>query len=225
MTPRPSRQFLLAFPLALLLAAAPATAQDASYPRVGVGVGVSVSNASPSTSLPAGEEPVSVPTPSLLIPIDVSETFRIEPVLGYSRLTTSREIDAPDDDLNEETSTTLTSLRIGVGAFAKASRGNDTNLYFGGRVGYNRASRSTDDGDLRNTDDDDEEDSSNASGFFIGPTVGGSYFFSDFFSIGGEVEARYSNIGTSEAETGNFTVSEDVTTITLRPSLVVRFYF
>ena len=115
MTPRPSRQFLLAFPLALLLAAAPATAQDASYPRVGVGVGVSVSNASPSTSLPAGEEAVPLPTPSLLIPIDVSETFRIEPVLGYSRITTSREIDAPDDDLNEETSTTLTSLRIGVG--------------------------------------------------------------------------------------------------------------
>jgi hypothetical protein len=224
MTPRPSRQFLLAFPLALLLAAAPATAQDASYPRVGVGVGVSVSNASPSTSLPAGEEPVSVPTPSLLIPIDVSETFRIEPVLSYSRLTTSSSSEGPGD-YEEKTSTTLSSLRIGVGAFAKASRGNDTNLYFGGRVGYNRASRSTDDGDLRNTDDDDEEDSSNASGFFIGPTVGGSYFFSDFFSIGGEVEARYSNIGTSEAETGNFTVSEDVTTITLRPSLVVRFYF
>ena len=214
MTPRPSRQFLLAFPLALLLAAAPATAQDASYPRVGVGI--SVSNASPSTSLLAGEATVSLPTPSLLIPIDVSETLRIEPVLGYSRITTSREIDAPDDDLNEET-TTLTSLRIGVGAFAKASRGNDTNLYFGGRVGYNRVSRSI--------DDDDEEESTNASGFFIGPTVGGSYFFSDFFSIGGEVEARYSNIGTSEEEIGNFTVSEDVTTITLRPSLVVRFYF
>ncbi|PSQ70657.1 MAG: hypothetical protein BRD38_04805 [Bacteroidetes bacterium QH_9_67_14] len=214
MPPRPSRQFLLAFPLALLLAAAPATAQDASYPRVGVGVGVSVSNASPSTSLPAGEAPVSVPTPSLLIPIDVSETFRIEPVLGYSRLTTSSSFEGPNDE--EETSTTLTSLRIGVGAFAKAPRGNDTNLYFGGRVGYNRVSRST--------DDDDEEESTNASGFFIGPTVGGSYFFSDFFSIGGEVEARYSNIGTSEEE-DDFTVSEDVTTITLRPSLVVRFYF
>lgn len=219
MTPRPSRQFLLAFPLALLLAAAPATAQDASYPRVGVGV--SVSNASPSTSLPAGEEPVSLPTPSLLIPIDVSETFRIEPVLSYSRLTTSSSSEGPGD-YEEKTSTTLTSLRIGVGAFAKASRGNDTNLYFGGRVGYNRTSRSTDDGD---DDDDDEEESTNASGFFIGPTVGGSYFFSDFFSIGGEVEARYSNIGTSEKEIGNFTVSEDVTTITLRPSLVVRFYF
>jgi hypothetical protein len=218
MTPRPSRQFLLAFPLALLLAAAPATAQDASYPRVGVGV--SVSNASPSTSLPAGEEPVSLPTPSLLIPIDVSETFRIEPVLGYSRLTTSREIDAPDDDLNEETSTTLTSLRIGVGAFAKASRGNDTNLYFGGRVGYNRVSYNR----VRQRNDDDYEESSNPSGFFIGPTVGGSYFFSDFFSIGGEVEARYFNIGTTEEE-DDVTVSEDVTTITLRPSLVMRFYF
>ncbi|PSQ79404.1 MAG: hypothetical protein BRD37_00170 [Bacteroidetes bacterium QH_8_67_23] len=221
MPPRPSRQFLLAFPLALLLAAAPATAQGASYPRVGVGVGVSVSNASPSTSLPAGEEPVSLPTPSLLIPIDVSETFRIEPVLGYSRLTTSSSSEGPGD-YEEKTSTTLTSLRIGVGAFAKAPRGNDTNLSFGGRVGYNRASRNTDDGD---DDDDDEEESTNASGFFIGPTVGGSYFFSDFFSIGGEVEARYANIGTSEKEIGNFTVSEDVTTITLRPSLVVRFYF
>jgi len=216
MTPRPSRQFLLAFPLALLLAAAPATAQDASYPRVGVGV--SVSNASPSTSLPAGEATVSLPTPSLLIPIDVSETFRIEPVLGYSRLTTSSSVDGPDYE--EETSTTLTSLRIGVGAFAKASRGNDTNLYFGGRVGYNRVSYNR----VRQRNDDDYEESSNPSGFFIGPTVGGSYFFSDFFSIGGEVEARYSNIGTSEEE-DDFTVSEDVTTITLRPSLVMRFYF
>ncbi|PSQ69039.1 MAG: hypothetical protein BRD29_02450 [Bacteroidetes bacterium QH_2_67_10] len=216
MTTRPSRQFLLAFPLALLLAAAPATAQDASYPRVGVGVGVSVSNAGPSTSLPAGEEPVSVPTPSLLIPIDVSETLRIEPVLDYSRLTNSSSVDGPDYE--DETSTTLTSLRIGVGAFAKAPRGNDTNLYFGGRVGYNRVSYNR----VRQRPDDEE--STNASGFFIGPTMGSSYFFSDFFSIGGEVEARYSNIGTTEEE-DDVTESNEVTTITLRPSLVVRFYF
>jgi hypothetical protein len=84
------------------------------------------------------------------------------------------------------------------------------------RGGYN--SLATDDGD-----DEDEGDDS-LDGFFVGPTAGGSYYFADFFSIGGDVELRYTQFS-EEEDFGDESVSTTSSTITIKPSLVVRFFF
>lgn len=196
--------FVLAFLLASFCATAPAVAQDTEgYPRVGVGV--SVADVS-TVFADANEESGFIPLPTVLVPIDVSETFRVEPLIGYTRLSSER----PSFDGSETIEFTTNVLRLGIGAFGGLTR-DDTHLYYGVRGGYNRISTSS---------GDDEDDGEPFDGFFVSPTLGGSYFFSDFFSLGGEVEARYTSFSGGDDD---FEMSSS--TLALRPSLVVRFYF
>jgi hypothetical protein len=133
------------------------------------------------------------------------------PLPGYARFHTEQSSD------DSELSQTSDVLRLGV--FGNATR-EDTRRYFGMRGGYNRLSTSTD-----FSGDDAPDDEEPLTGFFMGPTVGGSYCFSDFFSLGGEVEARCSHFsGEEELGFGEDTIESTRSTIRLRPSLVARFY-
>lgn len=194
--------------LALLLALpAPARAQiDVDDAHIGVGVMLSDIR----TIFTGGVETGSIPIPSFLVSVDVGETLRIEPVVGFTRVRS--EANFPGGDSQEST---VTAFRLGVGVFARSLR-DETGLYYGARVGYNRASM----------DEGGEGESESVGGFFVGPTVGGSYFFSEYLSIGGDVELRYARFNREEdigiaGETAEYTTS----TISMRPSLVVRFFF
>ena len=194
--------------LLLFMGTTPAAAQDGEdTPRVGVGVALS----DITTVLVSGISGGTVSAPVVLVPIDVMPGLRVEPILGYAR--TRSEITVAD---NEPQETSVSALQIGVGIFGRADRGA-AGLYYGGRIGYTTSSADI-------TSGAPGDDGESASGFFVGPTLGGSYFLSDFFSLGGDIEVRYTSTGREE-DFGTQTAEYSNSSIIFRPSLVVRFFF
>lgn len=102
--------------------------------------------------------------------------FRLEPQLGYTRSSTSR--DGGDDSSNS-------TLILGAGAFTTLDSYESTDIYAGGRLGIQRNGQ-TDGGDSESTTD-----------FFLGPALGGEHFLGDHFSLGAEVGLYYRSIGTT----------------------------
>lgn len=174
--------FTLAF---LLTIQAPASAQDT---RVGIGVGIGSQNLALSPSL----DDVALSSPlglaSVYLPITLS-SLRIEPEVSFLRASSSTE----SGDF--ETSTTSTAVVLASGVFAGQQRGN-TYLYYGGRLGVSFSS-TTEESSFGN---DSNEETTSRTNFFVGPAVGGEYFFSDHFSLGGEAQLRYLSIGEPQTD-------------------------
>jgi len=143
--------------LAVLMcgAAAPAFAAD-------VGLGVSVES---------GDS-------TIYVPIDINETFRIEPLLRY--VEAKREIDTGViGTLRQRT------LQIGTGLFAVKSLAESFDLYYGARLSYLKSEPDYSNEAIAISDSD---------GYSIAPTLGFEYSFNKHLSIGGEAEWFYQDI-------------------------------
>lgn len=172
------RYLLPALLVATALIATPATAQsEQASPTVGVGVS-------------------GLGGTTLYVPIHLP-SLRIEPHIGYSRTSISR-----DEDDDESTST----FEVGGGVFTTLNSYENADLYAGGRLGLQRNADTEGATTISTTD------------FFIGPAIGGEYFFGDHFSLGLEGALYFRSIGrTSE------TISES--RINTDGRIFARIYF
>ncbi len=144
---------------------------------------------------------------AITVPIEVSPTFRVEPEIGFSSATDEQK---SDNFTSEESST---SWKIGVGLFGKKK--NDVfTLYYGGRIGYINQSLT----DVSGTDRSEVS----SSGFYLAPALGGEHYFSDHFSIGGEVQIVYTSVSTTPDE-GDW--EQDISIINTRALVFFRFFF
>jgi hypothetical protein len=96
---------------------------------------------------------------------------------------------------------TTASTSIGTGVFFIQSRGT-VKLHYGGRIGYARTSSTFNSSSVPvNPIRLSSASIAKQSGFFVGPVLGGEYAFSERFSLGAELQLRYTSLDTSQEQT------------------------
>ncbi len=138
--------------------------------------------------------------PSFYLPINLSSNFRFEPEIGYYRYSAS------DGDWNDS----YNIFKIGCGIFYITRKGK-VDIYCGARLGLISTSYSYE------SQWGDEEDSK--TDFYVGPAIGGEYFFTKHLSLGGEIQFNYISMGQWDDEEGSASV------IRTKPLIFVRWYF
>jgi hypothetical protein len=145
---------------------------------------------------------------TIYLPINLGPSFRLEPMLGISNY-------AEDNDDDSEYSDT--DFTIGLGIYPTIRKG-DAVIYVGGRLGMIISSS-----EYTNSFDNTTKYSDFTFG--IGPALGGEYYFSPHFSLGGEMAIMY-HATTDKTEYENGNDIEDTSAGFETQSLVfVRFYF
>jgi hypothetical protein len=145
---------------------------------------------------------------NIYVPILIRSKFRIEPELGWFRSSQSGDI----------TEYSFTSFRYGLGIFS-ATQKQKMHLYYGLRLGINRTSIS-----YKSAEFFLSNEGTSKTDFFIGPSLGGEYFFSDHFTLGGEAQLNYISIGQFDGDRSpSNEVSESAWAT--RTLLFLRWYF
>lgn len=190
--------------VAALTFAAPAAAQPSqpSQGRVGIGLGMPVNQL--SQLLGIGGSGASL-EPQIYVPINISPNLRIEPQLGYFKLS--------DDDAQTETS----SFTIGAGVFFVKPVVQQTQLYLGGRLALNWF-RDED----QNTPAKFEQTNLTIAGVF-----GGEYLPSPWFSVGAEAQLAYTALGDPDVTdtAGVTTTGQGGSIFSTAGLLFLRVYF
>ena len=137
--------------------------------------------------------------PSFYLPISLSSNFRFEPEIGYYRYSGS----------GEDWKQSYSILSIGCGIFLMTRKGN-VDIYYGARLGLISTLSS-----YEYTWSDGEESKTD---FYVGPAIGGEYFFTKHLTLGGEIQFNYISMG--QWDDGED--SESV--IRTKPLIFVRWY-
>jgi hypothetical protein len=127
---------------------------------------------------------------TIYMPIDVSKAFRIEPMLGFLY----RKDDYTILDGAVSATDTTTQLNIGTGVFGVTQLAESASVYYGGRVGYTAVERKASSVGTLPGGGSPQSTRDKSDGFFLAPTVGIEYRFSDHFSIGGEAALTYTKV-------------------------------
>jgi Outer membrane protein beta-barrel domain len=185
-----------------------AEAQPASTPGGWrIGVGAAVSN-----------------MPAMLVPIDI-KWLRVEPEIGLTHTTATQELQVVPLVLGTTISSanitqdqSITTLATGAGLFFAPSH-DRIKLLVGARVGYARNSISS---TASYPGAPSLTSETKLTGFFVGPSVGGEYFLADRFSLGAELQARYTSLdGSQQASPTIYSQTVLVTGIpTIRPTII-----
>jgi hypothetical protein len=158
---------------AVLSLAAPAAAQE-RRPTIGVGIGITPLDSRTDVLLP----PIEV-----YLPIAIAPNFRLEPSLGIFTFD-------PSGVGRTETS----DITLGIGAFFVKSLAPQADMYVGGRLKLNFASR--DDG----VNDDSDTD------LIVAAALGGEYYLAPQLSLGLEAQLGiYQRGDVSGDDSGFFT--------------------
>lgn len=204
--------------IVVLLSASPFSySQDSTKSLVKWGIGISSSTLFLSTY----PSPESNNT-ALSFPICIYSHFKVEPYFGFSR---SREKSKTEPPVTTTIITgreyQVTTLGIGIFYGKPIKR---TKLHFGGKIGYiisrweNKYRYST---SLSETED-------KGKGYLFSPIIGGEYFFSDHFSLGGEANFQWSSLDIDRKERSDS--SEQKYSLTLKEFrtigiIYIRIYF
>jgi len=203
-------RFVIGACLQLLLLASSAFAQDAKPGRIGLGI--SISDVGEVVVAGTGNTPSSVITPTILVPINITSRFRVEPEMGFYWNTFTNEATSAVPARTRKSN----SIHVGTGAFWLSSTERFT-LSYGARVAYIRYTQS----DVGSSGTE-SFNFPTFPGFFLAPAVGGEYFLSDHLSLGGEVQVRYTR---SKASSINqFVAPISATTTSTHGAFVLRFY-
>lgn len=114
---------------------------------------------------------------TIYVPIDFGTTWRLEPFVNYTKLTTKTSGYTLDDK----------ALRIGTGIFGLKSIGESMRFYYGGRLAYLDISSETDVYPVGIVE-------RSGNGYRVAPTVGFEYLFNEHISLGGEAEYYFEDI-------------------------------
>ncbi|SMF56599.1 hypothetical protein SAMN02745866_03632 [Alteromonadaceae bacterium Bs31] len=106
----------------------------------------------------------------ILVPYDVSESFRIEPSFRYYSVDNSDSYD-------------YENYELGLGLFHRKETIPNMSFLLGARVGY-----------INSTQGYGDSSEISYDGYFLAPALGLEYFVGDKFSVGGEISLRYESI-------------------------------
>jgi hypothetical protein len=139
-------------------------------------------------------------------PIVVSPKFKIEPEFGLFRAS----IKYQDGGFTDEEKATI--LRLGLGLFYVFPTKGDLRGYVGPRLGFIYTTASDNGSDVSETD------------WVLGLALGGEYFFSSHFALGGEAQLNYIRLGKPDSDDGgDYDLSRHV--ISTHGLILVRWYF
>lgn len=124
--------------------------------------------------------------PSFYVTFILSSHFRVEPEIGYYRYSSSWS------DPYSEGKSSYGILSVGCGLFYTI-RKEKVDIYYGARLGFIRTS-SYYKSSWNEWNGTTETDRSRVD-FYIGPALGGEYFFTKHLSLGGEIQLNYISIG------------------------------
>jgi hypothetical protein len=194
----------------IVLLIASIQAQEAKQSKIGFGV--SVVDVKDIIRILSGDGDIS---PSIFLPINVSSKLRIEPEIGF--FTVTSEDKTPTQ--NEKNKDYSDQFHFGIGIFSLKNLVS-YHLYYGARLGYIHFS-SYNENDMGYT----IRDESSSSGFFIAPTMGGEYLFNNHFSLGGEVQVRFTSLSGEEKNDMNIVTDLSSSSISTRALVLIRCYF
>jgi len=145
--------------------------------------------------------------PQVFLPINISPKFRIEPGIGYFQTSSERT--------NWESSSK--TLSLGLGIFPMTLKG-DINFYYGARLGLMHVTSSY----KESHNGYSYSDEASGNGFYIAPTIGGEYYLSNSFTLGGEAQLRYVSYKEKDEDDDEETTSKITST---RAIFFIRIYF
>ena len=148
---------------------------------------------------------------TVYIPINVAPSFRLEPFLGFDF--TSYDWDGDADD-------SRSTVELGIGILPTIRKGSAV-IYIGGRIGLAITS-----GEYKDSGGDVYVESTEAS-FWIGPVIGGEYYFNPHISLGGEMAISYGSSADETNYTSEFMDDEEdtISGIGTETAIFIRFYF
>jgi hypothetical protein len=148
---------------------------------------------------------ISAPSNKIIFTITPSNNIRIEPEIGFSFYNDK------ENKLKDKT------IHLGLGGFGMYQKGK-TNIYGGLRFEYSKFTNEF------NNWETDATETEETNGIGIGPAIGVEYFFSQHFSIGGEIGIKFMNYNTTNSQ---YTSEEDSKESLLKTDsgLLLRFYF
>jgi len=152
---------------------------------------------------------ITVPDFGLLLPLNVSPHFRLEPyVMFYS----ARADYPPSSDTVWESHT-----RVGLGVFSVTRPSESVRVYFGPRVGLLWGSTRVDGPTAGQAN-------STGNGWFLGGAIGAEYSPVPHIALGGEALIEYEHTSPSSSASVNLPSTTFARAWFSSGSLVVRFY-
>ncbi|MCK4359769.1 MAG: outer membrane beta-barrel protein [Candidatus Cloacimonetes bacterium] len=176
------------------------TQESTQQKQVQFGLGIGISDIKDITQLftDAGI------APQVFLPINISSKFRIEPGIAYFQTSSERT--------NYESSSKIFS--IGLGIFPMTPKGA-INIYYGARIGFIHATSSYKSGGSYSSEE-------SGNGFYVAPTIGGEYYLSNSFTLGGEAQLRYVSYKEKDEDDDEESTS---TLMGTRTIFFIRVYF
>ncbi|MBL7128000.1 MAG: hypothetical protein ISS16_03345 [Ignavibacteria bacterium] len=200
--------------------------QESSADKQTIKVGIGISSAFSTISLyqyPSLNSDQPQLNTAVSIPMIFSSVYKLEPYVSY----TSVKSETKNDNLNlsnYDYNFKGHYISVGMGIFY-VKEIEKTKLHFGARGGY--LSTYTESKMYSLSYNSYHEDK--GSGFLITPIIGAEYFFSDYFSLGGEVHFEWSHLNIDEIDKYDNNDEESYTSTLNRLNtlgiIVVRFYF
>jgi hypothetical protein len=156
--------------------------------------------------------------PTIYVPIDIGESFRLEPFFRYGNDKSESRVYEPSSPYTVREVREATTYQLGLGLFGSAGFNESVRAYFGGRLSYISAEfeYSFDGGSRPPFTSFPPPEKIDSDGFSIEPTIGLEYRFTERFSIAGEVALIVSDVD------GNAVSTESVDTDS---NVIVRFRF
>jgi hypothetical protein len=189
--------------LLLVFLAAPAQAQSPWK----LGIGISLNQVLADLD---EESAFAIPINHLHFPVAFGQHLLLEPEVGMTKGKQTVEV------LGVRQEFRATIWRLGIGIFYRFPATEDLRVYLGPRFKWLRTTASEDDGT--------EKTEFAETDISIGAALGGEYFFSSHFSLGGEAQFNYIDLGEPDVEIGDVVDlrRKIFTTDTL---VMIRWYF
>jgi hypothetical protein len=189
--------------LLLIVLAAPAQAQ--SPWKLGVGISLNQLFADLDE-----ESTFAIPINNLFFPVAFGQRLLLEPEVGMTNGKQTVEV------LSVRQEFKATIWRLGIGIFYRFPATEDLRVYVGPRFKWIRTTASEDDGT--------EKTKFAETDVSIGAALGGEYFFSSHFSLGGEAQFNYVDLGEPDVEVGDV-VDLRRRIFTTDTLVMIRWYF
>ncbi|UCC82522.1 MAG: outer membrane beta-barrel protein [Gemmatimonadota bacterium] len=189
----------------LLLVALAVPAQAQSPWKLGIGISLNQLFADLDE-----ESTFAIPINNLHFPVAFGQRLLLEPEVGFTTGKQTVKV------LGVEQEFKATVWRLGIGVFYRFPATEDLRVYLGPRFKWIRTTAFEDDGTERT--EFAETDIS------IGAAAGGEYFFSSHFSLGGEAQFNYIDLGEPDVEIGDI-VDLRRKIFTTDTAVLIRWYF
>lgn len=165
-----------------------------------IGIGAAINPVTLYTESEGSDGTLSVPvqTAALFVPLQLGETFRIEPQFGLLSTSTERTAYSGTNVASGRIERTKTGMMIGTGLFYTFLPDTTTRGYVGARVGWIQAKNSLEFVPLGKGEN--VVTTYKQSSAFYGAAIGGEYYLSHFMSLGMELGLTAISFGDVEYE-------------------------